>query len=164
MKFEYHKGDLLASDEAVLAHGCNTHGVMGAGIAAQFSVRYPQMQAEYSKLCSQKHFVPGSAMRWDELGIGLVPQRIIFNLATQDRPGPHARCEWVYLSFRNMAEQMMALRLDRVAIPKIGCGIGGLDWDRRGFEDVRTSIELAMSDTEKTHRQPGFFTVAVYEL
>ena len=30
---EYVTGDLLASDEPIIAHGCNTMAVMGSGIA-----------------------------------------------------------------------------------------------------------------------------------
>lgn len=62
----------------------------------------------------------------------------MFNMATQDRPGPRARIEWVKDSAKLVAEFAQVHNIDRVAIPRIGCGIGGLEW-----ADVRLALSAA---------------------
>jgi len=123
------KGDLLASDERFIAHGCNTMGAMHAGIADQIRKKYPLVFHAYKRELSGR-FVPGYAQM-----VAVGPERTVFNLATQDYTGPHARLEWVYLAFRNMAEICAVYNIQRVAIPEIGCGLGGLSWS-----DVEMSI------------------------
>ena len=41
------------------AHGCNCAGAMGKGIALQFRRMFPQMYAEYQRMCRAGEFKPG---------------------------------------------------------------------------------------------------------
>lgn len=137
MKFEYLTGDLLTSDEKVIAHGCNTMGFMGSGIAAQVAERWPDVEMRYRKTCTNKEFVIGTAQA---LWTGPYPDsRLIFNLGTQERTGADASAWGVFLSFANMAERCYRLGINRVGVPRIGAGIGGLQWD-----DVAEAIEDAI--------------------
>jgi O-acetyl-ADP-ribose deacetylase (regulator of RNase III) len=61
MKWTYKDGDLLKSGEPVIAHGCNTHGVMGAGIAKQVAFMYPDAYQQYRKACHNRSFRVGSS-------------------------------------------------------------------------------------------------------
>jgi O-acetyl-ADP-ribose deacetylase (regulator of RNase III) len=131
-------GDLIRSDEPVIAHGCNTQGRMGAGIASQIAAAYPLVLNENRRAVAKRQFVPGSAQL-----VICNPKRSVFNLATQDAPGPHARNQWVHLAFRNMAERCAVENIERVAIPEIGCGLGGLNW-----ADVENEIFTALYWTE----------------
>lgn len=117
------RGDLLNSTEEVIAHGCNTRGIMGAGIAGQIAKKYPHVLFSNEAAVAAGWFVPGYAQL-----IRVAGTKAVFNLATQDELGAHARLEWVYLAFRNMAERCAVEKIERVAIPEIGCGIGGLQW------------------------------------
>lgn len=153
--FSFHKGDLLESEELVIAHGCNTYGVMGAGIAGQISKRYPSMFRAYKAACLGGEFVLGSAQFLEREPSRFHPE-YIFNLGTQWSPGPNATLWGVFLSFANMVERSRgaSVAINRVAIPRIGCGIGGLTWD-----EVEPTIERAIDAT-------GFkgFHIAVYDL
>jgi O-acetyl-ADP-ribose deacetylase (regulator of RNase III) len=131
-------GDLIRSDEPVIAQGCNTQGIMGAGFALQIANTYPLVLNENKRAVAKRLFVPGSAQL-----VICNPKRSVFNLATQDDLGPHARYEWVYLAFRNMAERCVVEDIPRVAIPEIGCGIGGLAWPV-----VENEIYDALADIE----------------
>lgn len=131
-------GDLLRSDEPVLGHGCNCQGIMGAGIAAQIAKAYPLVMHANQRDVKAGLFVPGAA----QLVIAN-PARAIFNLGTQDKPGPRARLEWIYLAFRNMAERCATIGIQRVAVPAIGCGLGGLSW-----VDVEATIDEALVDVQ----------------
>lgn len=123
-------GDLFTSTAAMIGHGVNTRGVMGAGIAVVFRQRYPEMYRTYREMCEMDDLEPGSAMMY-QVGEG----RWVANMATQDHPGPYARLAWV----RSAAEGVLAFAdaegVDVVAIPRLGCGIGGLQW-----EDVEATL------------------------
>lgn len=147
----YTKGDLLTSDERVIAHGCNTRGRMGAGIAGQVAARFPRAKQAYMEAVMAGDFRLGSAQRVfaaDALrvvpggrpGVPVSPTKEIYNLGTQREPGADAT-EWgVFLSFANMAESCFQFGIQRVGIPRIGCGIGGLTW-----EQVAPRIERAIA-------------------
>jgi O-acetyl-ADP-ribose deacetylase (regulator of RNase III) len=156
MTINYIDGDLLASNERIIAHGCNTRGVMGAGIAAQIAKRWPDLLAEYKHACYHDQFVLGSALRYHD------PEGIIFNLGTQIDPGADARAHGITLSFANMFQQMAALwhsfKLPmQVGIPRIGCGIGGLKWPV-----VETLIKLDIQHVKQINDLD--VTVNVYDL
>jgi O-acetyl-ADP-ribose deacetylase (regulator of RNase III) len=63
MPVHYISGDLLTNGVGAqaLAHGCNCRGSMGAGIAAGFRERYPEMYEEYRRRCkaTPREFNPG---------------------------------------------------------------------------------------------------------
>lgn len=117
-------GDLLASDEKVIAHGCNTQGVMGAGIALAVASRYPEVERTYRAACKFRDFQVGTAQEVVLPDEGVT----VFNLGTQEFPGRNATYWAVTLSFGNMFERCRVTGVKRVGIPRIGCGIGGLDW------------------------------------
>jgi O-acetyl-ADP-ribose deacetylase (regulator of RNase III) len=116
-------GDLIQSDEEFIAHGCNTKGAMGAGIARVIARQYPEVERVYSAHCRTRDFVVGSCLPVR------VDDRTVFNLGTQEFPGADASYWGIMLSFGNLFEHCRAHGIERVAIPRIGCGIGGLDWN-----------------------------------
>lgn len=130
----YITGDLLKSGEPHIAHGCNTAGVMGAGVARVIAESYPVVRHQYQNRCVKHLFPLGSAMPV------MVEGCTVWNLATQVEPGPNASLWGIMLSFGNMFEQMVEWRIDKVAIPRIGCGIGGLRWDK---------VEATISQVQK---------------
>jgi O-acetyl-ADP-ribose deacetylase (regulator of RNase III) len=138
MKWTYKDGDLLKSGEPVIAHGCNTHGVMGAGIAKQVAFMYPDAYQQYRKACHNRSFRVGSSQYIWVRNHG--NERILFNLGTQEHPGADATAWGIFLSFANLAESCYRLNIPVVAIPRIGAGIGGLGWQT----DVVPAIEEAM--------------------
>lgn len=103
--------------------GVNVAGVMGAGVALQVRARWPEMFEPYRQLCRSGRLRPG--MVWpcrDASGV------MVYNLATQDAPGRHARLEWVGECVAKMAAHASATGLSAVATVRLGCGIGGLSW------------------------------------
>lgn len=143
MKITYRDGDLLASGEPVIAHGCNTHGLMGAGIARQIAHTYPECEIQYRKACHNRRFRLGSAQPVWVRNHG--NERLVFNLGTQEQPGANASAWGVFLSFANLAEYCYRLGVPVIAIPRIGAGIGGLSW----ANDVVPAITEAMDRATK---------------
>lgn len=115
-------GDLFRLDLPALGHGCNCQGFMGAGIASTFRRRWPGMFNRYRELCIMGLFRPGDVFPWDAAGVR------IYNLATQDQPGPDATLGAIGTSVEAMLADADAAGIPQVGIPRIGAGIGGLAW------------------------------------
>lgn len=139
MPFSERKGDLFeATDLDTLAHGVNCKGVMGAGIARQFATRYPLMKKLYVERCEEV-LSPGEVFTYyhDDNG------PLIYNLATQRRPGPDAKLRWVAKSVATMLADAESLSFPRrIGIPRIGSHIGGLEW-----VEVRMILELLANES-----------------
>lgn len=121
-------GNLFDTDALFIGHGVNTRGLMGAGIAKEFRKRYPNNYDYYSYYCDKGLLKPGFVMPFHENEV------VIFNMATQDKPGKFARYEWVESCAADAVRIASAIadRPTKIAVPAIGCGIGGLEWNRVG--------------------------------
>ncbi|SHN40951.1 macro domain-containing protein [Chitinophaga sp. CF418] len=117
------------------AHGCNCAGAMGKGIAVAFKERYPKMYQEYKMLCRTGKFTLGSVYEYN-YGDGYV-----FNLGTQVSWTTRANIEAVGQAIEKMLSIASTLKIDKIALPKIGAGLGGLNWD-----DVKAVIDTAAAD------------------
>lgn len=131
-------GDLFTSDAPAYGHGVNCAGVMGAGIAKQFRNRFPGMVTPYRQLTETGQLRPGEVYAYTPHPSFERP-RVIYNMASQDLPGKHARLDWLTSAGTITADDAVRRSFDRVAIPLIGCGIGGLDWS--AVEPVLTAME-----------------------
>jgi O-acetyl-ADP-ribose deacetylase (regulator of RNase III) len=143
MPNKYVTGDLFATHLAHpfsgIAHGCNLLGSMGAGIAAQFKAAFPDMYTDYKMACARKVYKPGDVMWWPD---DSDPPLEIFNMFTQDRPGPCAKLEWVEAAIQELIRQAEHMNLFSIGMPMIGCGIGGL-----AENDVVYLLEKYASET-----------------
>ncbi len=126
MSLRLTSGDLLASGCDALVNAVNTKGVMGAGLARQFADRYPAMLADYRAQCA-RGLAPGALHAWRATE---APNVWVLNVATKDHWRDPSRYAWA-------ADGLLALRawltahpeVRSVAVPPLGCGLGGLDWD-----------------------------------
>lgn len=134
------KGDLFTSTSNVLGHGVNTKGLMGAGIAKMFREEYRQNYENYKYHCETRLLKPGGLFVFWEKG------KYIFNFASQNEPGADARYEWALESMLAGSRQARALGHKVIAIPLIGCGIGGLEWE--GMEKIVQAVELSIPEVE----------------
>src|SRR4051812_619538 len=117
---------------------------MGAGIANQIKRRYPGVY-EYYRAELRKYFGK-SALLGQDLCCYTGPdggEVYIHNLITQYNPGADARYEYVFDALSACAVEAFALNGDEqalVAMPMIGCGIGGLEWD--SVEKLVKAVEV----------------------
>jgi len=114
-------GNLFTTTAPAIGHGVNVMGLMGSGIAVQFRNLFPEMYRQYRALCAQFLLNTGEAFVYEAENF------VVYNIASQDMPGPHAALEWLEDGLRAVVSDAEARGLDRVALPQIGCGIGGLD-------------------------------------
>lgn len=129
----YCQGDLFNSTAKAIGHGVNIRGKMHAGIANKFRTEYPVNYQQYQNACANQILKPGGCfVFWDgffSFGNN-VKRKLICNIASQDEPGPHAKYTWLESGLKVAVNACKIYNIDRLALPKIGCGIGGLEWDR----------------------------------
>lgn len=117
-------GDIFDQEVEGMGHGVNCKGVMGAGIAPLFAKRFPNMEREYIDICKRGTLQPGLVHIYLEDG------KFIYNIASQNFPGSDARYPWLFLGLQAVRLHAEVNDVQGVALPRIGCGIGGLEWDR----------------------------------
>lgn len=126
---KYVRGDFMQAPEIVMVHGCNSHGVMGSGVAKLIKEKYPTAYMDYY---NQSRTSAGL-----ELGFNVYSEtlgKIIVNAITQDQYGKDGAR---YVSYDAVDGCMRRLRefLERdgmhnsIAMPKIGAGLGGGKWE-----------------------------------
>lgn len=120
MSFNVEYGNLFDHPAKGLAHGVNCLGVAGAGVALQMKRLYPEAIQKYTQKAAEGRLLPGSAMFCRE------PDRYIIHCASQHRPGPDARPEWLRSSLTDGLQMAAFHNIPSVALPLIGGGIGGI--------------------------------------
>jgi len=116
--------DLFELYVDALAHGRNIQGMMNASIAREFRIKYPTMFDEYKTYCKNGLFNPGDVHFYRN------PARPhIINIATQEGIRDSAKLEYIEIGLGNIRENYRVWNINSLAMPKIGCGLGKLDWN-----------------------------------
>lgn len=119
----YIKGDLLSVKEGVIVHGCNSMGVMGAGVAKQIKKKYPDCFEFYYNVCRNEKAKLGTCHVW----IGSRGPTIV-NAITQDTVGRSER-NVSYDAIDDMMRNLSNMGFSVVNMPMIGAGLGGGNWE-----------------------------------
>ncbi|KAF2961041.1 macro domain-containing protein [Fervidobacterium sp. 2310opik-2] len=127
----------LGEVEAVV-NTINTKGYMGKGLALEFALRFPEMESEYKKLCQQGKIKPGDVWEYESeasyyksinpLERGKKKIRI-YNVATKDDFKFPSKIEWIESGVIKLREKIVNSNVKSIAIPKLGAGLGKLDWE-----------------------------------
>lgn len=131
-------GDLLDERVDAIVNTVNTVGVMGKGIALQFKRKWPANAKAYEAACKRKEVVPGKMFVFDNGG--LVEPKFIINFPTKRHWRQPSRMADIEVGLVDLVTQIKRLGIRSIAIPPLGCGNGGLDWN-----EVRPRIEAALA-------------------
>jgi O-acetyl-ADP-ribose deacetylase (regulator of RNase III) len=123
----YRKGDLLAAGTQALVNTVNTVGVMGKGIALQFAERYKENLRIYQAACKSGDLVPGTVLVVRDQDIH--GERLIVNFPTKKDYKHKSRYEYIETGLGALVSAIAEHNIRSVALPPLGCGNGGLDWD-----------------------------------
>jgi len=119
------QGNVLQSSAAIIAHGCNCRGSFGAGVALQIALQWPMVKEAY-----RSKFLSTEGWRLGDVQFVYTGSVIIANCATQEnygRKGTHAD----YDAIRTCMIKLKDFAAGRsIALPKIGAGLAGGDWNR----------------------------------
>ncbi len=135
---EYTGGNILHADAEALVNTVNCVGVMGRGIALQFKKAYPKNFKAYEAACQRQEVQPG---RMFVYATGeLANPRFIINFPTKRHWRGNSRMEDIESGLVDLVEVIRRNNIQSIAIPPLGSGLGGLEWD-----DVRPRIEKALA-------------------
>ncbi|SCH21455.1 Macro domain [uncultured Clostridium sp.] len=140
MNFKEETRDLFTVPQGYyLAHCISGDYSLGAGIAAQFvdvyNMRY-KLHRNYPIPDGEKFANVGEALLIDN----------VFNLVTKDRVYHKPTYDTLIKTLEDMKQQCENLDIDKIAMPRIGCGLDDLSWDtveeiiKKVFEDTDMEI------------------------
>ena len=129
-----------------IAHGVNCVGAMGKGVAVIVKNTWPQMYEEYKTRCSEGRMLPGTCWPWKYEGkwnkstidptFGqsfqldfFVRLLYVYNVTVKAHWRLPATETMVDGGLKSLFYEMQQNKDTEVAMPMIGCGLGGLDWD-----------------------------------
>lgn len=142
----YVEGDIFESTMQCLVNPVNCVGVMGKGLALEFKKRYPDVYQFYLGMCKENELAIGriaiyAAKKKPDRCVCLFPTKYHW----RDRSYV-AGIEKGLQSFITFAPQM---KIKSVAFPKLGCGLGGLNFDHqvrplfeKYFNDEKFEVEI----------------------
>lgn len=141
---EYTHGDILQADVEAIINTVNCVGVMGRGIALQFKNAWPDNFSAYAKACKAGEVSPGKMFIF-ETG-QLANPRFIINFPTKRHWRGASRIEDIESGLASLVDDIKKLNIRSIAIPALGAGLGGLDWNI-----VREKIETALAVFTDVH-------------
>jgi O-acetyl-ADP-ribose deacetylase (regulator of RNase III) len=168
MRYQEIKGDLIELAKAgsfdVIAHGCNCHSTMGAGLAPQMAKAFGCDKFEMERLGSTisklgnidyQHFVISKWSLEDFKNDLIKPELTVVNAYTQYNYGRNHEdgvlrpidYEALTLCLRKMN---MEFQGKHIGLPMIGAGLAGGDWDH-----IKYLIQKELRDCQ--------VTVVIYE-
>lgn len=152
MTITFKTGNIFHSTCDAIVNPVNCYGVSGKGLALEFKYRFPDNYEDYRTICVMKEFNLGDVFITEDVTErGMV--RIV-NLPTKrhwrDRSSYHAIDKGLVTMCETLHKEYPSVK--SVAIPALGCGCGGLDWDHVKRNMIQV---LADKDFEFEIYEPG---------
>lgn len=116
-------GNILDSTAQCLINTVNCEGFMGKGIAYQFKERFPENNKEYMKACKSGELTIGKILFFEEDG------KIIANFPTKNKWREKSQYSYIDSGLTALEKGIAKRNIQSIAIPPLGCGNGGLDWN-----------------------------------
>lgn len=132
-------GNVLDVPHGVIVQGCNSHGVMGSGLAKEVKARHPGAFKVYSDeyIKRTNEGLPGLPLG-SFTAFWITPTKVIVNAVTQRDYGREPGR--LYVDYEALGAAFIKMTvLDKnirnvglqygIHFPKIGCGLANGDWD-----------------------------------
>lgn len=116
-------GDIFESGAQTIVNTVNTEGVMGKGLALQFSKRFPEMYQDYVRRCENGEVKLGQPYLYRGL---LEPW--ILNFPTKQHWRSVSKLADIEQGLTYLADHCKQWGIESLAVPPLGCGHGGLEW------------------------------------
>ena len=129
------RGNIFDSPAQVLVNPVNTVGVMGAGLAKQFKQRYPEMFKRYRRFCLAGEFQIGMLQLYRAKD-----GKVICNFPTKNHWREASKLEHIEAGLQKFVATYQEKKIVSVAFPKLGCGLGGLDWEKQVEPLIRNRL------------------------
>lgn len=148
----FEKGNLLKADVEALVNAVNTVGVMGKGIALQFKVAFPENFKAYEAAVKRHEVKVGQMFVTEQNRMdGL---RYIINFPTKEHWRSPSKLSYIEEGLVDLRRLVVEKNIQSIALPPLGCGNGGLDWNvvkpliMKSLEDLPIRVVLFEPDAE----------------
>lgn len=119
----FETGDILSSSAQCLVNTVNCEGFMGKGIAYQFKEKFPENNKNYVDACKSGNFSVGNVLFFSENG------KTIANFPTKDKWREKSKYSYIEDGLKDLVKGAVERKISSIAIPPLGCGNGGLNWN-----------------------------------
>jgi O-acetyl-ADP-ribose deacetylase (regulator of RNase III) len=125
----------------------NCEGIMGKGLALKFKEAFPSNYSAYYAAYIDKKLEVGKVLLHKLKPMPTKPKLLptdpkwIINFPTKDHWRDGSKLEYITAGLWDMRAQLIKNKISSVAIPALGCGLGGLNW-----LNVRDEIDLILED------------------
>ena len=145
---EFQTGNIMDSSAQCLVNTVNCEGFMGKGIAYQFKEKFPENNKQYVLACKSRTFSIGKILFFEEKG------KIIANFPTKDKWREKSEYSFIESGLTTLVEGLKSRKITSVAIPPLGCGNGGLDWNKvkKIIVDKMSTLEMDITIYEPSTR------------
>ncbi|MFC1826254.1 macro domain-containing protein [Thermodesulfobacteriota bacterium] len=116
-------GNIFTSKCLTIVNTVNCVGVMGAGIALECRLRYPEMYKKYVELCENRKLSIG--MLW----LYKADDRWILNFPTKKHWKYPSKTEYIHSGLRKFVDTYESRAITSIAFPLLGTDKGGIDQD-----------------------------------
>ena len=137
----FRQGNLLQAPAEALVNTVNTVGVMGKGIALMFKEAFPANFRAYEEACKRKEVRIGKMFVTENLA--LEGPHWLINFPSKKHWRQPSKLEWIVEGLQDLRRVIEEKKIISIALPPLGCGNGGLDWN-----EVRPEIEKALGPLE----------------
>ncbi len=129
-------GSILTDESKAIVIPVNTMGIAGAGLARQWKIQYPDEHHQYVEVCKDKRFNIGEV-----LALVSISNRLFLCFPTKIVPQKRSELVWIEDGLPDLVRLVFTLQIKSLALPALGCGLGGLPW-----RDVKPLIEKHLGD------------------
>lgn len=134
----YFKGTVFNAPVKTFVNTVNCSGVMGAGIALEFKLRYPEMFIDYVEKCKNKKIQLGKPSIYE-----YSDNLWIMNFPTKGHWRYPSKIQWIEQGLKYFAENYKKRNIESIAFPKLGTNNGRLPWD-----DVKVLMEKYLENLD----------------
>jgi O-acetyl-ADP-ribose deacetylase (regulator of RNase III)/uncharacterized protein YwgA len=148
---KYITGNILESDAKALINTVNTVGFMGKGIALQFKKAYLNNFKAYAEACKRNEVQVGKLFVTKDSNLSS-GEKYIINFPTKTDWRKPSEYYYVEAGLDDLVNVLTNYNIESVAIPPLGSGNGGLDWEKvkRIIEDKLRGLDVEIIVYEPT--------------
>jgi O-acetyl-ADP-ribose deacetylase (regulator of RNase III) len=132
--FIHTTGNIFLSEAEAIVNPINCVGVMGKGLALEFKRRYPDMFFSYRSACQDRTVSLGKMWTYQ------TKDKLIVCFPTKNHWKDRSNLNGIEQGLFNLRDFLSDNKISSIAIPPIGCGLGGLNW-----KNVKPLIESILS-------------------
>jgi O-acetyl-ADP-ribose deacetylase (regulator of RNase III) len=141
------EGNIFSTNCQTIVNTVNCHGIMGAGIALECRMRYPEMFDRYKELCNNRDLTIG------QLYLYKSDNKWILNFPTKDHWKYPSKIEYLEKGLEKFLNTYESKGIKTIAFPVLGSSHGGIETDKsltimsKFLKDLPIKVEIYLYTT-----------------